>query len=93
MYIVSLLDNESENRKEYILNNFYIPINLIEFKIDVTDIKRAFEVAKNRLSRIINSIEEIEIKVITVNNWIFSFRNNEDGMKVVYRISTNNEEK
>ncbi len=45
-YIVSLLGNESETRKEYILNNFYIPINLIEFKIEERDIKSAFEIAR-----------------------------------------------
>lgn len=93
MYIVSLLGNESEKRRNYILNNFYIPINLIEFKIDDTDIKNAFEIAKSRLLSIINSIEEIDIKVLNKYSLIFSFRNIEDGMKVVYRIYSNFEDK
>ncbi|MCM3390631.1 hypothetical protein M3649_21345 [Ureibacillus chungkukjangi] len=92
MYIVSLLGNESEKRKEYIINSFYIPINLIEFKIDGTDIKSAFEVAKSRLISIINSIEEIDIKVLNKDSLIFTFRNIEDGMKVVYRIYSNIED-
>lgn len=88
MFLVSLVENVSSEGflKKEDISNFYVPINLIEFKVDAKSINSAFSYAKRKLSSLINSPEDIEYQIIRNNSLMFSFGNKTNGLMVTYKI-------
>ncbi|MFC7686243.1 hypothetical protein [Ureibacillus sp. GCM10028918] len=86
MYIAKLIDNKSEKLLGKVDKPFFVPIQLIEVKLNVDNLENALKLAKRRLRPIINTPANLKIEKISHDSLILSFRNSQDGLKVTYEL-------
>lgn len=86
MYIAKLIDNKSERLLGKVEKPFFVPIQLIELKLNVDNFDSALNLARKRLRPIINNPANLKIEQPTNDTMLLSFRNSQDGLKVTYQL-------
>ncbi len=86
MYIAKLIDNKSERLVGKVDKPFFVPIQLIELKLNVDNLENAVKLARRKLHPIINNPANMKIEHPTNDTVKLSFRNRHDGLKVTYQL-------
>ena len=86
MYVLKLIDNKSERLLGVVDQPFFVPIQLIELKLNVDNLENALKLAKRKLQSIINNPANMRIEQPSNDKVILSFRNRQDGLKVTYQV-------
>ena len=90
MYVAKLIENKSEILLGKVDKPFFVPIELIELKLNADDLDNAITQASNRLDPIINNPSNMRIEQLSNDSLILSFRNRQDGLKVSYELQAYN---
>ncbi|QCR31020.1 hypothetical protein [Lysinibacillus sp. SGAir0095] len=91
MYIAKLIENKSERLLGKVDKPFFVPVQMIELKLNVNSLESAVALAKGKLSSIINNPANMRIEQLKNETLVFSFRNSHDGLKVTYQVEEYNE--
>jgi len=86
MYTAKLIENKSERLIGKVDRPFFVPIQLIELKLNANSLESAINLAKRKLDPIINNPANLRIEQQTHETLQFSFRNSQDGLKVTYQL-------
>ncbi|MDN4494734.1 hypothetical protein [Ureibacillus aquaedulcis] len=86
MYIAKLIDNKSERLLGKVEKPFFVPIQLIELKLNAENLDSALNLARKRLRPIINNPANMKVEQPANDTMILSFRNSQDGLKVTYQV-------
>ena len=90
MYVAKLIENKSEVLLGKVDRPFFVPIQLIELKLNADNLDTAITQASERLDPIINNPATMRIEQLSNDALILSFRNRQDGLKVTYELQAYN---